>query len=59
MKTLAQEMAEENDRLNMRIRYLTTMKGKTFTMGEAHALCQQRDEELKALKEKYGTTEIS
>jgi hypothetical protein len=59
MKTLAQEMAEENDRLNMRFRYLTVMKGRTFTMEEAHALCQQREEELNRLREKYGTTEIS
>lgn len=50
MKTLAQELREENDRLTMRHRYLY-LKGKTFTAEEALALCQQRDEELKKLGE--------
>jgi hypothetical protein len=51
MKTLAQELREENDRLVMRMRWLH-LKDRTLTMAEAHTLCQQRDEELKKLGER-------
>lgn len=55
MKTLAEELREENDSLSFKIR-CNAIKGKVFTLNEAHELCTQREQEIFALEraEKQG-----
>ena len=47
MKTLAEELRAENDRLSFKIR-CNAIKGKTFTLIEAQELCEQREREIAA-----------
>lgn len=48
MKTLAEELRDENDRLSFKIR-CAAIKGKKFTLDEVQELCEQREQEISAL----------
>lgn len=51
MKTLAQELKEENDRLMFKIR-CNSIKGKTFNLEQVQQLANQREQELAELDRK-------